>query len=394
MTGHTMDRVAGRGALDDDDGRTFVPPWSDDDTRCPICLREACEDHLPAATAKANGRTHSTPHVGLDPAFLADAAIVAAEGKQIDKDGVPYLVDGLIPAYGMLGMLVAFSKVGKTTFAQRLAAAVAMGRPFLGRATQQARVLILAAEDPPEYSAWLARDLDVTPDVLTFYRHPHQLDAPGLAQIAATVVDGTYGAVLIASWQAVVSHEVRDENDNAAGVRVVERVKAVTRELKIPWLIDAHSGKGEDQSDDADPSRAMRGASAAAGAADYTLSLRYANGPFGSRRRLSGKGRFVNFAPLVLDYAIADGYTVVGTTKDATIETTWRMICETGALTAMPRTVDAIARVAGLVADGKRCNGHVRRQITQALSGRDGVDLTRKTRGDTSITLYARPEGL
>ncbi len=77
----------------------------------------------------------------------------------------------------------------------------------------------------------------------------------------------------------------------------------------------------------------MRGASGAAGAADYTLSLRYAATPFGSQRRLSGKGRFISFAPFVLDFDAEHGsYTVVGTTKDATAESTWRLIRETGAI--------------------------------------------------------------
>ena len=73
-------------------------------------------------------------------------------------------------------------------------------------------------------------------------------------------------------WQAVVRGLVKDENDNAGAVMVVERVKAFTRTPEVPWLIDAHAGKAEDQTDDADPSKAMRGASGAAGAADYTLA--------------------------------------------------------------------------------------------------------------------------
>ena len=39
---------------------------------------------------------------------------------------------------------------------------------------------------------------------------------------------------------------IRDENDNAGAVRVVEDVKAAARASGVPWLIDAHSGKGED----------------------------------------------------------------------------------------------------------------------------------------------------
>ena len=277
-----------------------------DPTACPVCGRDACEDHLPPAPDT------DTPR-GLDPAFLADAVDVIHEGQRIAEHGIRYTVDGIIPAYGMLGMLVAYAKVGKTTTGQQIAAAVAMGRPFLDRDTTRARVLAIAAEDPPEYTAYLARTLDVAPTRLTFYRAPVRLTVDGLHAICQTVTAGGYGLVLIASWQAVIRGLVRDENDNAGAVNLVETVKAATRTTGIPWLIDAHSGKGEDQDDEADPSRAMRGASGAAGAADYTLSLRYANGAFGTQRRLSGKGRFVNLAPLTLDYNPDTGiYTCLG----------------------------------------------------------------------------------
>ena len=46
----------------------------------------------------------------------------------------------------------------------------------------------------------------------------------------------------------------------------------------------------------------MRGASAAASAADYSLWLRYADTPFSTHRRFSGKGRFVEVPLMHLDY--------------------------------------------------------------------------------------------
>src|SRR4051812_44062811 len=108
--------------------------WADfDPCPCSVCGRDSCEDEAhwqpddrpstprPAATARP---------VALDPAYLSDASVVAAEGQQIAQAGVPYVLDGIIPAYGMLGMLVAFAKVGKTTFAQQIGAAVATGQPF------------------------------------------------------------------------------------------------------------------------------------------------------------------------------------------------------------------------------------------------------------------------
>ena len=140
----------------------------------------------------------------------------------------------------------------------------------------------------------------MSPGRLTFRRSPLQLDKDTLDRIATTVERGRYGLVLIASWQSVVRTLIEHENDNAAAVRVVDNIKEIIRGTGVAWLIDAHSGKGESQSQEADPTMALRGASAAAGSADYLLSLRYARGPFASERRLSGKGRFVNFSPLHL----------------------------------------------------------------------------------------------
>jgi hypothetical protein len=280
---------------------------------------------------------------------------------------------------------VAFAKVGKTTFGQQLAAHVAMGRPFLERATQRTRVLALPAEDPPEYTAWLARHLSVDCGWLTFRCAPMVLDADALTRICGTVKEGHYGLVLISSWQAVARGLIRDENDNAGSVQLVEAVKAAARASGVPWLIDAHSGKGEDQADAADPSKAMRGASAAAGAADFTLSLRYGNGTFGPQRRLSGKGRFVSFGPLVLDFDSATGaYAVVGESQAVHRETTWQEICLMGALSTEPRSVTEIAKRLGL----EKVSGAARRRILSALQDRPTVGRVEMMRRGQKTVLY------
>jgi hypothetical protein len=170
----------------------------------------------------------------------------------------------------------------------------------------------------------------------------------------------------------------------------MEAVKVLgARHTDIPWLIDAHSGKGEDQSDDADPSRAMRGASAAAGSADYTLSLRYANGTFGTQRRLSGKGRFVNVEPMTIDLDTATGsYSLLGSTKTAGLETTWRLIAEMGALTETPRSATEIASIIAPPAKGVRVGGQVRKRVTDALHNRPGVLYSQEVRHGKTVTLY------
>jgi hypothetical protein len=335
-----------------------------------------------------------TAATGLAEDGLTDAVDVAREGQQLEIDGIPELMKGVIPDLGMLGFLVGFAKTGKSTFGQGTSAAIAMGRPFLDRDTKGTRVLNIMAEDPPEYAAWLARHLDVAPSRMTFYRRPILLDVKGLAQISTTVKTGNYGFVYIASWQAVIRGLVRDENDNAGVVRVVEDVKNAARATGVPWLIDAHSGKGEDQGDDADPSYAMRGASAAPGAADFTLSLRYADGAFGTKRRLSGKGRFVSFEPIVMDFdPKTSTYTAIGATKDVARETTWRLIVEQGAITTTPQTAADIAYKAGLQdSTGKPTSTH-RRQVQQALNKRADVGRSEELRRGQKTTPPAMDVG-
>lgn len=354
---------------------------------------EMLPQHL-AEYDRAMGVEEATPSTTtLDPDSLADAVAVAAEGREIAEVGVPYTVEGMIPQLGVLGFVVAYTKVGKTTFDQKLGESVARGADFIERATARTRVLYVAAEDPPEYTAYVARHLAPEPGTMTFYRRSLILDDAGLAALAEVVREGGYGLVLIASWQAVIRGLVKDENDNAGAVVVVERVKATTRETGVPWMIEAHTPKAEDQGDDADPTKALRGASGAAASADFVLSLRYADGTFGSRRRLSGKGRFVNFAPVLLDYHEESGdYTSLGSTKSAANEETWQTIEKAQALTPEPRTADQIARAAGLVAPGAKVSGALRNRVRNALWKRPGV-VTTTERGKTGHekTVYSRP---
>ena len=308
------------------------------------------------------------PSAGFPDEELTEMMDVSTEGQAHAAIGVSYLVEGLIPNYGMVGLLTAYTKVGKTTFSLALGAAVATGTPFLGRAVQPVRVLVLAAEDPPEWTAYLTRHLTVPKGRMSVRRLPLRLDAPTLARIVATIAAGGYGLVLIASWQAVTAGLVKDENDNAGAVVLMEAVKQAARTSGVPWLFDAHSGKGEDQRDDADPTRALRGASAAAGAADYLLWLRYLNGSFGTQRRLSGKGRFVNFADVLLDMDPTTGqYRVVDDAQAGLVASTWALIEETGALTGTPRSLHEIAKACFGVA---KPTGTHRRQVQAALRGR------------------------
>ncbi len=360
-----------------------------DPTLCLVCGRDSCEDHAMLESSQRLPPPRLT-------AWLEDAESVAAEGRQIEAEGIPFVVEGIIPDYGMLGMSVAAAKVGKTTFGLALAKAVARGEPFLNRRTERRRVLVVAAEDPPPYTAYLARHMEVERGRLSFIRKPLLLDPEGLEALVEVIETEGFGLVLISSWQAVIRGLVRDENDNATAVRVVEEVKAAARRSRVPWLIDAHAGKGEDQRDDADPLKALRGASAAAGAADYLLSLRYARGgTFGTQRRLSGKGRFVSLPSIVMDYDAAGGTFEILSAgdKSAFADTTWQLLCESNALSS-PSTIQEIAAVAGLCdPQSGKATSTVRRQVQAALHGREGLQKTQTRRRGQLTALYSLASG-
>src|SRR5438093_1631744 len=167
--------------------------------------------------------------LAFDAAAVEDASVVIAEGLHIAEVGITWTVQDLIPSYGMLGMHVAATKVGKTTLAQALAADVAMGRPFLERPTVRTKVFIIAAEDPAEYTAFLARHLQVDPDWLKFYRRALILDDATLNAVGQYIRAQHIGFVLSASWQAVVRTLIRDENDHIADARTMEQDNAITR---------------------------------------------------------------------------------------------------------------------------------------------------------------------
>ena len=74
----------------------------------------------PAVPRRRRRPPHQTPTPSRTrPGVLHDAVDVIGEGQQIAAEGIRYMVDGIIPAYGMFGMFVAKAKVGKTTFGQR-----------------------------------------------------------------------------------------------------------------------------------------------------------------------------------------------------------------------------------------------------------------------------------
>jgi hypothetical protein len=384
-----------------------------DPADCPGCGRDSCDGTCSAgsdwpaaplgprqprtaaefrqAAWAAEGQTSATSPLGFDAARVVPASVLVEEGRRLQREGVPYVVDGLVPDFGVAGFLVGYAKVGKSTVGVSLAGAVARGAAFLGRATRLKRVLALHVEDPREYTAWLmARTLNGEENLMV-YPAPLVLSEESLSALERFIPQAGVGLVYVASFLAAVRGLVRDENDNAGMSAVVESIKQCARRARVPFLVEAHAGRGEDQAADADPVRALRGASAAAAAADFVLSLkRDGRGGFGTRRVLSGAGRFVSVPPLAFDYDAPTGALHYLGERDgsAAVETDWRLIQETGALGNEWRSVSAIARAAGL---SEKAGSRAR--VRRALQGRAGVAEQSRTRRDGVRAQEFRTEG-
>jgi len=351
-----------------------------DATDCSKCQRDSC----PGDCERRNP-------IAFDLSALVSADTLIKEGRAILEAGVPYVVDGMIPAYGMVGFLVAGSKVGKTTTGLRLLSSISRGEEFLGLQVQRRKVLMLALEDPREYLAVLVAGAFKGGEDAHFYPRSLVLDEATLAALSAYVTAGGFELVYVATFLNAVRGLVKDENDNAGMVQVVNSIKQFARGIKVPTLIEAHAGKGEDLSDEADPVKALRGASAAAAEADYLLSLKRKGGGFSTLRTLSGLGRFVSFAPITFDYARATGDLVLIDSGDTTAaaETDWRLILEAGALSDTPQGAASIAVAAGWCETPREVTKPIRQRVDRALRRRDGVAVHSSGSGRASRTKYS-----
>ena len=95
----------------------------------------------------------------------------------------------------------------------------------------------------------------------------------------------------------------------------------------------------------------------------------------------------------MMDFDTTTGaYQVIGPSGDATAESTWRLICEMGALSTEPRSVTEIGRKLGIEKNGK-LSGTQRKQIANALRDRPDVGVIEDIVRGQKTRLYRRLGG-
>ena len=174
--------------------------------------------------------------------------------------------DGLIPHGGII-LFVGGKSAGKSTLARQYALSVARGDPFLGRATEQAPVVIASLEDPKGISSEHWHELGLTADDLIFGWDGVLPEDPSswLDEVFETVKPGLIVIDSFGRWtRGKASLNSYDEI-----VAITEPIIAFSRRTKTVVLFTHHIRKGGGD----DVSETVSGSMALIGLMDSTLHL-------------------------------------------------------------------------------------------------------------------------
>jgi len=241
--------------------------------------------------------------------------LTARELLTMTPERPEWIAEPLVARY-CISDLVAGPKVGKSTLALALAAAVVTGQPFLGKPTIRTRVLYLTEERGPTFRAALDRVQITSEDFGVILR---QAGAgwkwPDLVE-AATAEALERGAALLivdslADWAALQGDA---ENSSGAVMEALRPIQAAAVS-GLAVLLVRHDRKGPA----AELGEAGRGSNATAGACDILMSLRKSLGAgHENRRRLDYLARFDGLPPSqVIEWRPQERrYVLLGTEAD------------------------------------------------------------------------------
>lgn len=180
----------------------------------------------------------------------AASALDADSSPLVAVDIVDFIAGLAPPSYALDGVLIGGycfavtgqSGHGKTAIALTLCAAVALGLPFAGHETEQARVLYIAGENPDDVRirvVALLEALDIPPEAIAgriqFVDQSFTL-AERHAELMHLIESGGFGLVVLDTDQALSSDA--DENDNRQRVEHAKRVRMLTRASTKPTVVD------------------------------------------------------------------------------------------------------------------------------------------------------------
>ena len=290
---------------------------------------------------------------------LTAAQLLAERPDQMIWTVEPYLPEGT------LALLVAYMKVGKSTFAYHLALAVAKGEPFLNGATKQGGVLILAVEEHRRDAKLRLGKFGLLPsDPIHLHVGPLDNTPATLAAVRTYIVQ--HGIVLLILDTLSRFWNIEAENDNAAVDRAIAPLLQLARDTGVTVLLVHHERKAGGEE-----GKSIRGGSALFGLVDQALILERRPGGNTSQRILRAFGRYGETpSEVVLDYHPYE-YRLLGAIADvdreAQVSRVWTVLSDE------PQTIPAIAEVAGLTEKQARGLLKLLEEQGRVLRGGGGV---------------------
>jgi replicative DNA helicase len=261
-----------------------------------------------------------------EPTFVPKrvADVIAALGTAIEPD---WIVPGYVGP-GLVTILGAKPKVGKSTLAASLIAVAKDGGEWLGLPVRKCRALWLDLEmgESQTARAFIRAGLSEG-EVWLWSGHRDGFDD---AELRAFIEDSQIELLVIDSLSKY--SQVEDENNNAKLTKELNTLVRITRDLNVAIVLIHHQKKSTDRTIDD-----LRGGGAIAADADIILNLYRVQDSVLSnpRRRLMGSGRFMDVTPADTRIILRDGR---------------YMLDAPGSATSLPRrqqeALDALGRAA------------------------------------------------
>jgi hypothetical protein len=293
---------------------------------------------LQAERGRRNGTSDSlfSPKGEVGKATLFKP-LSASELLAREMPNIPYVLFGYI-AKGILALLVAYMKTGKSTLVYRLIVCIAQGLDFLDRKTERGAVLILACEEHPRDIERRLRRFGMTPnDPIFIHIGPVQDQVETLKLVQDFIIEKQIILLVIDSLARFWA--VQDENNNMEVIREVSPLLDLARETNTAVLLIHHERKsgGED-------GRNIRGGSALFGLVDQAIFLERRQGEVSNKRVLKTLGRYEESPPELIIELVGDDYNVLGTPEEFSETQAFEKIKAT--LTVDPMDVKTIAKEA------------------------------------------------
>jgi hypothetical protein len=271
------------------------------------------------------------PSGGFAPVSLAQ---LLDEPEPLEPD---WTLEDILAA-GILAAIVSKPKVGKSTLVYELGVAVAQGRVFLGRATKQGAVLILAMEEHRRDVKRRLRNLGADQlDGIHVHAGPLP-DSPDTILALASFIK-QHGIVLVIFDTLNAFWSVSEENDAGAVTQAIKPLLQLARESGATVLLIHHARKAEGEYGDE-----IRGSGALFSLLDVALILK--RHTVDTQRRLTIISRYAESPPELLLELREHGYVSLG--DPAASDKAARLAKLTDALTDTPMGVKAVAAKAGL----------------------------------------------